>query len=176
MSAHPSPVDNLDAATTVPNDCTEVFDNHGELNATGDQSPFLASQVDFVPSEELCVGMVTPVFDTSAAMSADWSSAEWIASYQVYGITAHSVFLQRVLKKKQTGLPQQNSSWPSCAQPTWPSLHQHVRGFTVLASQLGQAVASVCLPASQKSEYQASGNLQPGPGPKLGHSRPSASV
>ena len=49
--------------------------------------------------------MVTPVFDTSAAMPVDWSSAEWIASYQVYGITAHSVFLQRVLKKKQTGLP-----------------------------------------------------------------------
>ena len=49
--------------------------------------------------------MVTPVFDSSGAMPADWSSAEWIASYQIYGITAHSVFMQRVLKKRQTGLP-----------------------------------------------------------------------
>jgi hypothetical protein len=100
-----SPIDDLDAATTVPRDCTEVFDNHGDLNAAVDRSPFFASQVDFVPTADLRVGMVTPVFSTDGAMTTDWSSAEWIASYQIYGITAHSVFLQRVLKTRQTGLP-----------------------------------------------------------------------
>ena len=79
MSAHPSPVDNFDAAIKVPKDYTEVFDNHGDLITAVDRSPFFAGQVDFVPLAELRVGMAFPVFDASTAMSADWSSAEWIA-------------------------------------------------------------------------------------------------
>ena len=105
MSASTSPVDDLKVASTAPTDCTEVFDDHGDLRDAVDRSPFFASQVDFVHSTDLRVGMVVPVFDTNRALAVDWTTAEWVASYQIYGITTHSVFMQRVLKKKLTGLP-----------------------------------------------------------------------
>jgi hypothetical protein len=38
-------------------------------------------------------------------MSTGWAGAEWVASYQIYGISAHTVYMQRVFKKRQAGLP-----------------------------------------------------------------------
>jgi len=49
--------------------------------------------------------MVVPVFNTGTGMTVDWTTSEWVASYQIYGFTAHSVFMQRVLKRKLSGLP-----------------------------------------------------------------------